>query len=173
MDTVSDKTLASWTRPKNDEATCEYHHSQNTDMYKFMTFTPEYLKHNSCITGNTQNCITTHAQNIENESRLGKLTNLNEIQRDSTNDRAMGLRTTPNFMSGNLIDPRMIQDMATLESKFQHTTKLNIPSSSLMDQHHFDQQKAQSAPEMLTRESIRVSTRVSRRNAFAKQHCNP
>jgi hypothetical protein len=167
---VSDKTLGSWTRSKNDQPTCENDHSKNAELYRFMTFAPEYLIQGSCVAGNTQNCTTYANMDIDKESRLGQLTNLNEIQRETTNDLSMGLKTTPDFSSGRLIDPRLIQDMSILESKFQHTTRLDIPASSQMNEHQIDEEAryVNSVPDMFSRDAIRVSSRVSRRNAYAE-----
>lgn len=167
---VSDKTLGSWTRSKNDEITCAYDNSRNEELFKFMTFTPEYLTRGSCVAGNTQNCSIFANIDVDKESRMGILTNLNEIQRNTTNDKTMGIRTSPDFRTGHLIDPRLIQDMNILESKYQHNTKLDMPSSSLMNEHHIDvdAQKMHPAPDLIHRDAIRVSTRVSRRNAFAE-----
>ena len=168
---VSDKTLGSWTRPKNDMVAYDYEESKNFELYKFMTFTPEYLTQGSCVAGNTQNCATYATMDIDKESRLGELTNLNEIQRETTNDKSMGVLTTPDFRSGRLIDPRLIQDMSILESKFEHTTRVDMPASSLMNDHQFDQDAAHvmNHPALLPRDEIRVSSRVSRRNQFAAQ----
>ena len=166
---VSDNALGSWTRFKNDQPTCENEKSKNAELFRFMTFSPEYLAKGSCTAGNTQNCTTYAAMDIDKESRFGMLTNLNEIQRDTTNDLSMGLRTTPDFSSGKLIDPRLIQDMRTLESKFEHTTRVNMPASSQMNEHQFDEEAryVNSVPDVFARDAIRVSSRVSRRNAYA------
>lgn len=166
---VSDNTLGSWTRFKNDQPTCENEKSKNAELFRFMTFSPEYLAKGSCTAGNTHNCTTYSAMDIDNESRFGMLTNLNEIQRDTTNDLSMGLRTTPDFSSGKLIDPRLIQDMSTLESRFEHTTRVNMPASSQMNEHQFDEEarNVNSVPDVFARDAIRVSSRVSRRNAYA------
>ena len=166
---VSDNTLGSWTRFKNDQPTCENENSKNAELFRFMTFTPEYLAQGSCMAGNTQNCATYAAMDVTKESRFGMLTNLNEIQRDTTNDLSMGLRTTPDFSSGKLIDPRLIQDMSTLESKFEHTTRVSMPASSQMNEHQFDEEAryVHSMPDVFARDAIRVSSRVSRRNAYA------
>lgn len=167
---VSDKTLGSWTRQKNDKFTCDYDMSKNSELYRFMTFTPAYLAQGSCVSGNMQNCTTYANMDIDKESRFGMLTNLNEIQRDTTNDTSMGLLTTPDFRSGRLIDPRLIQDMSTLESQFEHTTRVDMPSSSLMNEHQFDEQARNvNRPELVPRDAIRVSSRVLRRNTFADQ----
>ena len=169
---VSDNTLGSWTRSKNDQPTCENDNSKNSELYRFMTFAPDYLKEGSCVAGNTQNCATYANMDIGNEPRFGQLTNLNEIQRESTNDTSMGVRTTPNFSSGRLIDPRMIQDMSVLESKVHYTSRLDIPSTSKIDQHHFDEEArwVSKSPEAekIGRGDIRVSSRVERRNSYAR-----
>ena len=167
---VSDNTLGSWTRSKNDQPTCENDKSKNAELYRFMTFAPEYITQGSCVAGNTQNCTTYAAMDVDKESRFGMLTNLNEIQRDTTNDISMGLKTTPDFSSGKLIDPRLIQDMSTLESKFDHTTRVGMPASSQMNQHQFDEEAryVNSMPDVFARDAIRVSSRVSRRNAYAE-----
>jgi hypothetical protein len=169
MEAVSDNTLGSWTRSKNDQPTCENDNSKNTELYRFMTFAPDYLTQGSCVAGNTQNCTTYAAIDIDKESRFGMLTNLNEIQRDTTNDISMGLKTTPDFSSGKLIDPRLIQDMSTLESKFEHTTRLNMPASSQLNERQFDEEARflHMTQDMFTRDEIRVSSRVSRRNTYA------
>ena len=166
---VSDNTLGSWTRFKNDQPTFENEKSKNTELFRFMTFSPEYLAKGSCTAGNTQNCTTYAAMDIDKESRFGMLTNLNEIQRDTTNDLSMGLRTTPDFSSGKLIDPRLIQDMSTLEAKFEHTTRVNMPASSQMDKHQFDEHHrfVNIMHDVTARNAIRVSSRVYRRNAHA------
>uniref|UniRef100_A0A6C0J0E6 Uncharacterized protein n=1 Tax=viral metagenome TaxID=1070528 RepID=A0A6C0J0E6_9ZZZZ len=166
---VSDNTLGSWTRTKNDQTTCDNDNYKNTELYSFMTFSPDYLTQGSCVAGNTQNCTSYAAIDVDKESRFGVLTNLNEIQRDTTNDISMGLKTTPDFSSGKLIDPRLIQDMSTLESKFEHTTRLNIPASSQMNEHQFDEEARylNSMPDVFARDAIRVSSRVSRRNTYA------
>lgn len=166
---VSDNTLGSWTRFKNDQPTCENEKSKNAELFRFMTFAPEYLAQGSCMSGNTQNCTTYAAMDVDKESRFGMLTNLNEIQRETTNDLSMGLRTTPDFSSGKLIDPRLIQDMSTLESKFQHNTRVSMPTSSQMDTHQFDEEAryVNNVPDVFARDAIRVSSRVSRRNAYA------
>ena len=166
---VSDNTLGSWTRSKNDEPTCENDKSKNAELYRFMTFAPDYLTQGSCVAGNTQNCTTYAAIDVNKESRFGMLTNLNEIQRDTTNDLSMGLKTTPDFSSGKLIDPRLIQDMSILESKFEHTTRVDIPASSQMNEHQFDEEAryVNTVPDVFARDAIRVSSRVSRRNAYA------
>lgn len=167
---VSDNTLGSWTRSKNDEPTCENDKSKNAELYRFMTFAPDYLTQGSCVAGNTQNCTTYAAIDVNKESRFGMLTNLNEIQRDTTNDLSMGLKTTPDFSSGKLIDPRLIQDMSILESKFEHTTRVDIPASSQMNEHQFDEEAryVNSMPDVFARDAIRVSSRVSRRNTYAE-----
>jgi hypothetical protein len=167
---VSDNTLGSWTRSKNDQPTCENENSKNSELYKFMTFTPEYLTSGSCVAGNTYNCSTFANMDIDQEFRLGKMTNLKEIQRDTTNDPSMGLKTTPDFSSGPLIDPRLIQDMSILESKFEHTTRVDMPPTSQMNEHHLDEAArfANTVPDLLARDAIRVSSRVSRRNAYAE-----
>lgn len=171
---VSDKTLGSWTRSKNDQLSCDYDTSKNSELYRFVTFTPEYLTKGSCVSGNTHNCATYANMNVENEPRLGTLTNLNEIQRDTTNNNSMGLLTSPDVRSGGLIDPRLIQDMSILESKFEHTTRLNMPSSSLMNDHQFDAVLGdRSLTHPIPRNEIRVSSRVSRRNSFAQQCKRP
>ena len=77
---VSNNTLGSWTRSKNDQPTCENDNSKNSELYRFMTFAPDYLKEGSCVAGNTQNCATYANMDIGNEPRFGQLTNLNEIQ---------------------------------------------------------------------------------------------
>lgn len=171
MKEVVDKTLGSWTRPKNDDFTCRYDDSQNQEMFKFMTFTPEYLTQGSCVAGNTQNCATFASMDVAQESRLGTLTNLNELQRESTNDKAMGIMTTPDFSSGQLIDTRLIDTMATLESKFSHNTRLDIPPTSILDQRHLDEASRfpQQHPDLFPRGDVRVSSRVSRRNDFAEK----
>ena len=89
MTEVSDTTLGNWTRAKNDELTCKYDTSQNEELYKFVTFTPEYLSKGSCVRGNPQNCVTFSSMDVENEPRMGTLTNLNEIQRAHTNDKTV------------------------------------------------------------------------------------
>tara|TARA_Y100001935_G_scaffold224725_1_gene201357 strand:- start:1279 stop:1629 length:351 start_codon:yes stop_codon:yes gene_type:complete len=108
---------------------------------------------------------------LTNEPRLGKLTNLNTIQREDTNNNAMGIRTTPDFKTGNLIDPRLINDMSILESRFEHNTRLDTPASSSMNEHHLDEKAryAQSYPSEFARDATQVSTRVTRRNSFAAQ----
>jgi hypothetical protein len=169
-DEVSDKSLGLWTRQKNDKYTFDFDSSKNTELYKFMTFSPEYLSQRSCVSGNTQNCRTYSNMDLEKENRIGVLTNLNEIQRDTTNDKSMGVLTTPDFRSGNLIDPRLIQDMSILESKLQHTTRLDIPSSSVMNQHHLNEDvQNRNYPEQIPRSELHVSSRVSRRNSFAQK----
>lgn len=169
---VSDNTLGSWTRSKNDQPTCENDKSKNAELYRFMTFAPEYLTEGSCVAGNTQNCTTYAGIDVENESRFGMLTNLNEIQRNTTNDISMGLRTTPDFSSGKLIDPRLIQDMSILESKFEHTTRVDMPASSQMNLHQFgppeEERSVNSMHDAFARDAIRVSSRVSRRNTYAE-----
>ena len=169
---VSDNTLGSWTRSKNDQPTCENDNSKNSELYRFMTFAPDYLKEGSCVAGNTQNCATYSSMDVANEPRFGQLTNLNEIQRESTNDPSMGVRTTPDFSSGRLVDPRLIQDMSVLESKVQFTSRIDVPSTSQMDKHHFDEEaRFMSKPpeaEKMGRSEIRVSSRVERRNSYAK-----
>ncbi len=166
---VSDNTLGSWTRSKNDQPTCDYEKSKNSELYKFMTFSPDYLTQGSCVVGNTQNCATYASMDIDKEFRLGVMTNLNEIQRVTTNDTSMGVKTTPDFSSGRLIDPRLIQDMSILESKFEHTTRLDMPASSQMNEHQFDEEAryVNVAKDLFPRDAIRVSSRVSRRNAYA------
>lgn len=170
---VSNNTLGSWTRSKNDRPTCENETFNNSELYKFMTFAPEYLTQGSCVVGNSQNCTTYASMDIEKESRFGMLTNLNEIQRDTTNDTSMGLQTTPDFSSGRLIDPRLIQDMGILESKFEHTTRVDMPASSQMNEHQFDEEarNVNTARDLFPRDAIRVSSRVSRRNAYAEAAC--
>lgn len=167
---VSDNTLGSWTRSKNDQPTCENDKSKNVELYRFMTFAPEYLTKGSCVVGNTNNCTAYANIDIDKESRFGMLTNLNEIQRESTNDLSMGLQTTPDFKSGKLIDPRLIQDMSILESKFEHTTRVDMPASSQMNAHQFDEEAryVNNVPDVFPRDAIRVSSRVSRRNTYAE-----
>ena len=79
----------------------------------------------SCVAGNTQNCTIFRPMDVEIEPRFGNLTNLNTIQRELTNDKSMGVQTTPDFRTGKLIDPRLIQDMSKLESRYEHNTRLD------------------------------------------------
>jgi len=171
MELVTDKTLGSWTRSKNDNATCDQDASKNDELFKFMTFTPDYLTQGSCVAGNTQNCTTFGPMNVGNEPRFGELTNLNTIQRELTNDKTMGVRTTPDIRTGKLIDPRLIQDMSTLESRYEHNTRLDTPASSSMNEHHLDEKArfASTHPVNFTRQETAVSSRVTRRNSFAQQ----
>ena len=167
---VSDNTLGSWTRFKNDQPTCENDKSKNEELYRFMTFAPDYLTQGSCVKGNTQNCTTYGAMDVNKESRFGMLTNLNEIQRDTTNDLSMGLKTTPDLSNGKLIDPRLIQDMSILEPKFEHTTRVDMPASSQMNEHQLDEKAryVNTMPDVFARDAIRVSSRVYRRNKYAE-----
>ena len=165
------KTLGSWTRTKNDVSTCDYDASKNEEMYRFVSFSPEYLQAGSCMAGNTQNCNVFQAPDLASEPRIGRLTNLNAIQRSSTNDKALGIMTSPDVSTGPLVDPRLIQDMSILESKYEYTTRLNMPSSSLVDTHYTDASvfNTYATPEPPSRSAERVSSRVVRRNVFAER----
>lgn len=171
MTQVTDKTLGSWTRTRNDASTCDYGASKNEEMFKFMSYSPEYLVAGSCVAGNTQNCSVFQTPDLGSEPRIGWLTNLNAIQRSTTNDKALGMMTSPDFSTGPLVDPRLIQDMSTLESKYQHTTRLDMPSSSQVDTHYTDRSvfNTFATPEMPPRMAERVSSRVVRRNVFAER----
>jgi hypothetical protein len=166
---VTDQTLGSWTRTKNDNITCAYDTSKNDELFRFVTYSTDYLKQGSCAAGNTHNCNVFNNIDVNKESRFGKLTNLNEIQRATTNDRTMGLRTTPNFTTGKLLDPRLLQDMATMEAKLEHHTRLDMPSTSQMNEHHFEERRDPPKLDLFPRNGIDLSSRVLRRNAFAEQ----
>lgn len=169
MEQVTDKSLGSWTRTKNDNPNYQYESLKNAEMFQFITYSPDYLQEGSCVSGNSQNCNVFRPFNVDHESRIGKLTNLNEIQRATTNDTSLGIRTTPDLRSGEMIDPRLIQDMSNLESTFEGRSRLNIPPTSLMNEHHIDEGLKRLHPDPFPRNAVRVSTRAVRRNAFAEQ----
>lgn len=171
-----DLTVNSWTRSKNDSLTAAYAASRNSDVFKHITFTPEYLQEGSCLTGNHANCTVFRDAQIEHEQRLGLLTNLNEIQRASTNDTTLGILTTPDFSSGRLIDPRMLDTMSDLEWTATHASRVSFPSSSQMNEHHMlhsvhtaDTGMAPPPP-ILMNDELRISSRVTRRNMFAERN---
>lgn len=169
---VAEKTLGSWTRSKNDVTACAFDAGKSDEVFKFVTYSPSYLQMGSCVAGNTQNCSVFQAPDLSKEGRLGQLTNLNVIQRSTTNDVSMGLRTSPDFQTGPLVDPRLIQDMSVLESRFEQHSRVDVPSSSVMNEAFMDDANRRGVyPVPPARAQDLVSTRVSRRNAYASQSC--
>lgn len=172
MDTCTDASIGSWTRSKNDEISNTFSADASAEVFKHIVYTPEYLTQGSCEKGNVMNCNVFQSQDIENEPRFGKLTNLNSLQRATTNDTTLGIRTAPATTTGPLLDPRLIQDMSTLESR--HTNqrfRSEFPSQSLMDAHQFDATTAPLLEPPFARDEIRISSRVSRRNTHSDRNC--
>ena len=173
MDSCVDGSIGSWSRTKNDEISMHYDNDRSAETFRHITYAPSYLEAGSCAVGNNLNCSVFRKQNIEDENRFGQMTNLNEMQRSTTNDSTLGIKTTPQNSTGPLLDPRLLQDMQSLES--HHTNQRNrslFPSSSAMDVHQFDASSVQHTIQpVFGREDIRVSSRVSRRNQHADQKC--
>eukprot|EP00965_Chrysotila_dentata_P103740 3423991-Pleurochrysis_carterae.AAC.1 len=167
-----DLTVNTWTRSKNDAMASAYCASRNNDVFKHITYAPDYLQQGSCLAGNHANCVVVHEPRPEEEQRLGKLTNLNELQRASTNKSTLGILTTPPVMSGRLVDLRMLDSMSELEWTATHASRIDVPASSQMNEHQLlhsvhTSDAARAPPVPLARTDLRVSTRVARRNKYA------
>ena len=159
-------TVNNWTRPRNDSISTSYDTQKNNDVFKYIVYSPEYLQQESCVPGNTFNCNTYQAPDLASEQRIGQLTNLREIQRHTTNNNTLGILTTPDVSSGRLLDSRLINDMSILESKTRMTNWRPDPSTA-MNEHFQEDPRAVQTPALLY--PRQESTRVNRRNAFAKQ----
>ena len=88
-------TVNGWTRSKNDNISTSYDASRQVELFKYMTYSPSYLQQGSCVSGNVANCTVFKSQDVVEESRIGQLSNLGEIQRSHTNSLALGILTTP------------------------------------------------------------------------------
>ena len=133
-----------------------------------MTFSPDYIKEGSCVAGNPMNCAIFASQDISRESRIGKLSNLNENQRSKTNNKSLGIRTSPDFSTGPLVDPRMINDMSILEGTFQQNSRVNMSPGAFAAVNTSDAIH-RALPPLLNNSDLRQSTRVIRRNEFARR----
>ena len=157
--------LLSSTRPKNDVLTFQHDEQRNDEHFRHITFQPDYLAAGSCLAGNALNCAVSRALDVDKESRIGTITNLNTVQRDTTTHPVLGLQTTPDLTSGPLVDRRLINDMSILEGRFENNTRLVIPPSSLLNDRYEREPRPPALADVVDPRS--VSTRVSRRNSFA------
>lgn len=158
-----------WTRTKNDQISTSYDASRQVEMFKHIVYSPEYLQEGSCLSGNSANCHTYSAQDISKESRIGKLSNLNEIQRSFTIHQALGIRTSPDFSSGGLLyDNENVSKFP--EPLHTYTSRvLDVKPDSIMNQRFMEDSRAPvMPPEFFDRNEIQISSRVKRRNNAAK-----
>jgi hypothetical protein len=167
--TVEHATVNGWTRAKNDHISTSYDASRHLEMFKYITYSPTYLQEGSCLAGNSANCATFRSQDTSIEPRIGKLSNLNEIQRSFTNNQALGILTSPDFSSGKPIDDTMLKDRQMMEPLHTYTSRVtDIDADSIMNQRFMDDHRSpREPPALIPREETRVSTRVVRRNSFA------
>lgn len=168
-------TVNGWTRAKNDRISTSYDASRHVELFKYIVYSPDYLKEGSCSSGNSANCNVYRPQDIASEPRIGKLSNMNEIQRSLTNNQALGIKTTPDFSTGRPLDNDMLEKQKYMEPVHTYTSRVtDISSDTLMNQRFTDDPRApQQAPVLFARDAIRMSSRVRRRNEFAQSCTRP
>jgi hypothetical protein len=161
-------TVNGWTRPRNDAASTTYAAGVQRGLFKHIVYSPAYLEQGSCVAGNSANCSVYQAPDLAEEKRIGELTNKKDIGRVGTNKPALGVLTSPDMTSGDLIDPRLINDMAILESAQSYRGRTcAMQPTSIIDRHHLDDPRAAAPPTpVFARDAIRVSSRVQ-----ARQQC--
>ena len=153
-------TLGAWTRSKNDENTADYEENVNAQHFRYTTHSRAHRD----LQTNQVRGVATGTTDWSTEPRLGQMTNLNQIQRATTNDRAFGILTTGTAVSGPLLDPRLLDSLDSLEPGQDLACKF-MPASSLLNEHVLsDTTGALRAPVSLEQQS----TRVSRRNQVSK-----
>ena len=157
-----------WTRARNDEVSTSYAAGVQQGLFKHIVYSPAYLQQGSCHAGNASNCNVYQAPDLGTEPRIGIISNRKEIMRSVTNKNGMGVLTSPDMTTGPLIDPRMLADLAIMESASSYRSRSEaIESTSAMDQHHLEDHRAlQPVVPVFARDEVRVSTR-----AVARQQC--
>ena len=163
-------TVNGWTRAKNDQISTTYDASRQVELFKYIVYSPEYLQEGSCSSGNNANCNIYRSQDIANEPRIGKITNLNEIQRSLTNNHALGIKTSPDFSSGKPLDDDMLEKHRIMEPMYTYTSRVtDISADTQMNKRFMEDPRApQYVPVLFESDEIRVSSRVQRRNEFAQ-----
>lgn len=163
-------TVNGWTRAKNDQISTTYDASRQVELFKYIVYSPDYLQEGSCSSGNSANCNVYRSQDIANEPRIGKLSNLNEMQRSFTNNQALGIKTSPDFSSGKPLNDDMLEKHKFMEPIHTYTSRVtDIAPDSLMNQRFMEDPRApQQVPMLFDRDEIRISSRVRRRNEFAQ-----
>ena len=138
-------TVNGWTRAKNDQISTTYDASRQVELFKYIVYSPDYLQEGSCSSGNSANCNVYRSQDIANEPRIGKLSNLNEIQCSFTNAQALGIKTSPDFSSGKPFDDDMFEQHKLLEPIHTYTSRVtDIAPDTLMNQRFMDDPRAPS-----------------------------
>lgn len=154
--------FGTWTRPGNDCNAAAYEDNVNAEHYRYMLYTPAHRDQDAAGARGA----TVGARDWSTEPRLGQPTNLNVIQRSTTNNRAFGVLTSADTSSGPRLDTRLLTDMDSLEASREQRCRW-LPASSMQNEHGLTAPVGPLFAPAFER-TDEVATRVSRRNEFSK-----
>ena len=170
-------SFAEWTRLKNDaiRETCD--HSQSSAPLKYVTYAPEYLTEQSCTVGSANNCRITGQTKEYDFRTAGKLSNLRENQRQTTNHSAYGI-VGASQASGPLLSFDAVRTQTELYGAQELFRKsCDVTPEGQPVHHQLDTTVLLSSPldgfadRLVPRLDQNVSTRVVRRNQWHDQSC--
>lgn len=170
-------TFAEWTRLKNDAVreTCDI--SQSSAPLKYVTYAPDYLTQQACVTGTSNNCRVVGQTKEYDFRTMGTLSNLRENQRETTNHPGYGIVGAAQS-SGPLLsyeDVRTQTELYGAQDTFYKSCDVTPEGQPV--RHQLDAGVLLASPmdgfadRLAPRRSENVATRVVRRNQWAGQAC--
>lgn len=173
--------MATWyqsTRLHDDAMRVAQQVNESQAPLKYVTFGPDYLRDRSCTTGNRGNCSVYSSLDVSKEPRIGKLTDLRNINRPETQiaDKRLHI-DNPDKTTGYLLNENQIDEYARLFAYQQYSKPCDINPTGNYVNNHFDRgityptAQASMSERILGRHEVMRSTRVERRNAW-QDECN-